>query len=451
MQKLNRDMRFQDLLILGLLFIGPAAAVGLFGVLDAKTDGATPLVYLVATIVMGFTAYSYAIMSSAIPKAGAVYAYASAGIHPKAGFLAGWVILLDYLFIPAVAYLFTGISLNSIFPNIPVWIWTIGAVLLTTGLNLAGVKKSSKAAMVVLIAEVLVLGIILVLGTYVLVTVGPNRPWLSPFTGLTHQIDWGVIFAGVSIAVLSYLGFDAIATFAEENGGKKQVIGKATVGCLIVAGLLFMLQTYIGALLSPYSAQYLQAHPQLQGKAYYDLINTQLGDWLGHSLALVKAVGAAFSAMVGQAAASRLIFSMARDKRLPTVFAKIGAKSGVPTVAIITAAVVNMALAVIAANQANGLDKLVSLVDIGALTGFIMLHLSVIGYFFVKQKQRNLSGIIKYLGVPLIGIAVLSPVLLHTDTLAKETAAVWLLVGLVILIVKRRDTTNQPEPASSVD
>ncbi|MGL4859207.1 MAG: APC family permease, partial [Enterobacteriaceae bacterium] len=334
MPQLHRSLCFRDLFILGLLFIGPAAAVNLFGVLDAASHGAVGMVYLVATGVMAFTALSYSHMSKAVPNAGAVYAYASAGLNSQAGFLVGWIILLDYLFIPAVAYLFTGISLNVIFPEVPVWIWTLAAVLLTTSLNLLGVKRSARITMAVLIIEVIILIMVLVAGVILLWQVGINRPLLSPFTGL-GIFSWGAIFNAVSIAVLSYLGFDAIATFAEENAGKKEWIGKATLTCLIVAGLLFILQTYIAALLSPMTPEYLAQNPAMQGKAYYVIVNERLGQWLGTSLALMKAVGAAFAAMVGQAASARLIFSMARDNRLPGSLSTISKNSGAPLYALL--------------------------------------------------------------------------------------------------------------------
>lgn len=442
MNQLSRSMRFRDLVIIGLLFIGPAAAVGLFGVLDATSNGAVGMVYIISTFVMGFTAWSYAQMSQAVPNAGAVYAYASAGINPQTGFLVGWVILLDYLFIPAVAYLFTGISLNSIFPDVPVWIWTLSAVIITTSLNLIGIKKSAKVTFAVLIIEVIILFLVLGVGAYVLLTTPIERDWLSPFTGI-GGFHWNDIFAAVSIAVLSYLGFDAIATFAEENAGKKELIGRATLACLIIAGLLFVIQTYIGALLSPYTVEYLQAHPEIQGKVYYDMVNQSLGEWLGWLLALMKAASAAFAAMVGQAAAGRLLFSMARDNRLPGLLAKIGEHSGVPKVALISAASVNMVLAVIAASQPNGLKHLVSFVDIGALTAFIMLHVSVIGYFIVKQKKTGAANIIKYAFIPVIGIIVLIPVLTHIQNLAKIVGVIWLAIGLIVLFVNK-EKAKQP-------
>lgn len=124
---LRRSISLGQLIFFGLVFMGPAA-VGNFGTLDAKSSGAVATVYIIATLVMAFTALSYMRMSRQIPRAGAVFAYAGAGIGPRAGYVSGWMILLDYLLIPSVAYMFTGIALNSLFPAIPIWlfvaVWT---------------------------------------------------------------------------------------------------------------------------------------------------------------------------------------------------------------------------------------------------------------------------------------------------------------------------------------
>ncbi|WP_294828690.1 APC family permease [uncultured Gilliamella sp.] len=435
MPQLTKSMRFRDLVILGLLFIGPAAPVGLFGVLDATSDGATALVYIVATLVMGFTAYSYARMANALPHAGSVYAYCSAGIHPHAGFLVGWLLLLDYLFIPAVAYLFSGISLNALMPDIPVWLWTGLAVIVTTALNLIGIKKSINITLVILILEVLILLAILTVGIWVLLTSDIERDWLRPFTG-GQLFTWEKLFTAVSIAVLSYLGFDAIATFSEENRGERNLVSQAILTCLFIAGVLFVIQIYVGSLLSPNSPEYLQTHTELQGKAFYNIVNQEISLWLGWALGLMKAIGASFAAMVGQAASSRLLFSMGRDKRLPAMFAKVGKQSGVPTIAILFAAIFNLGLAAIAAISPKGLPTLISFVDVGALTAFIMLHLSVIGYFKFKKQNINysISSFIFDICLPIIGILVLIPVLLHIDNQAKIVGIIWLTIGIVVLI-----------------
>lgn len=436
MQQLNKNMRFRDLVILGLLFIGPAAPVGLFGVLDVMTDGAVASVYFVATLMMTFTAYSNARMANVIPHAGSVYAYCSAGIHPHAGFLVGWLLLLDYMFIPAVAYLFTGIFLNALISSVPVWAWTFIAVVITTTLNFIGFKKSAKITFLFLAFEIIVLVIILFVGIWILVTNGIKRDWLQPFIG-GELFTWGNLFSAVSIAVLSFLGFDAIATFAEENGGKPSLVSKAILGCLILAGCLFIIQVYIGALLNPYSPEYLRDHNELQGKAFYNIVNQEMNPWLGWALGLMKAIGASFSAMVGQAAASRLLFSMGRDKRLPSILAKVGKESGVPIMAILFSATFNLCLAAFAANRAQGLATLVSFVDVGALATFIMLHVSVIGYFKLKKKNNIGASSILDIVIPVFGIVGLLPVLLHIDNDAKIVGLVWLIIGSIILFFNK--------------
>src|SRR6185295_789059 len=148
---LRRSLSRRDLIVYGLLFIGPLAPVGVFGVLDARTGGAVALVYALATIAMAFTAWSYAAMSAAIPHAGSVFAYVTAGVGRRAGFLAGWLAMLDYLLIPSVAYLFSGIALHALMPTIPAWTFTVAAFTVTTALNLSGVGVAARAGLVVVV------------------------------------------------------------------------------------------------------------------------------------------------------------------------------------------------------------------------------------------------------------------------------------------------------------
>ncbi|MGH3098178.1 MAG: APC family permease, partial [Streptosporangiales bacterium] len=242
----------------------------------------------------------------------------------------------------------------------------------------------------------------------------------------------------------SYLGFDAIATFAEESTGGTNLIGRATVTCLIIAGLLFAAQTYAGALLAPVSPDTLAAHPERQGEAYYQLVATQIAPWLSGFLAVAKAVGAAFSAMVGQAAASRVLLDMGRESRLPHVMAKVTARTRVPAVGLLVAAGVNVLIAVWAATQPSGLDTLVSIVDVGALCAFVLLHASVIGYFYVRRRtETRHQG--RHLITPLAGATILVAVLVLASHRAQIVGAAWLIVGLVIVAVQQRRRRGAPE------
>lgn len=437
---LRRNLSLRDLVVFGLLFIGPLAPVGVFGVLDARANGAVALVYVLATLAMACTAWSYAQMSRHVPHAGSVFAYATEGLGPTAGFIAGWMIMLDYLLIPAVAYLFSGIALHALVPSIPAWAFTIVAFAVTTLLNLMGVQSAARVGRAVLTAEIVVLAIFIISAIVVLARHGAVRPWLSPFVGApiagdSHALALSAVAGAISIAVLSFLGFDAIASFAEESAGDARQVGRAIILCLVVAGTVFIAQTYLAAVLSPIPPAELAADPARQGTAFYDIARLAIGAWLATVLALTKAIGPAFSAMTGQAAAARLLYGMAREGRLPASLAKVDATHGVPRTALATVALLTLACAIWAARRDDGLSLLVSIVDIGALTAFVLLHASVVGYFVVRRRAQATAW---HVALPVVGALVAGWVLVEATVLAQLIGVVWFGAGAVAFAVARK-------------
>ncbi|GGT40558.1 APC family permease [Streptomyces purpureus] len=431
-ESLRRTLGFRDLVVYGLLFIAPMAPVGVFGTLDAKSHGAVALVYLVATVAMAFTAFSYAQMVRVAPLAGSVFTYARKGLGEGPGFIAGWMAMLDYMLIPAVAYLFSGIAMEALVPGIDRWVWTGIAVVVTTLLNLWGVRAAARVGFAVLAMEIVVLLVFVVAAVVVLVRDGTRRDWWSPLGG-DMAFSLSAVLGAVSIAVLSYLGFDAIASFAEEVTGGSRKVARAVLFCLGLAGVLFMAQTYLVALLAPVSSAELAAEPAKQGSAFYDAVDVSVGGWLHDLVAVSKAIGAAFAALAGQAAAGRLLFAMARDRRLPHALARTDA--GVPRVALLCAAAVTMVAAVWAARQDDGMDHLVSVVDIGALTAFIMLHASVVGWFAIRRMEGPPHWL-RHVTLPLVGAAILIAVIVEASVSAQVVGVVWLGVGLVVLAMQ---------------
>ncbi|CAL9569166.1 APC family permease [Streptomyces sp. enrichment culture] len=442
--QLRRSLGFRDLVVYGLLFIAPMAPVGVFGTLDAKSHGAVALVYIVATIAMAFTAFSYAQMVRVVPQAGSVFAYARAGLGNGAGFVAGWMAMLDYVLIPAVAYLFSGIAMEALVPEVSRWVWTAIAVVATTLLNLWGVRTAARVGFLVLAMEIVVLLVFVATAIVVLAQDGAERDWLSPLSGDGTQGAFALsaVVGAVSVAVLSYLGFDAIATFAEEVTGGSAKVARALLFCLALAGVLFVAQTYLVALLEPVSSAQLAAEPERQGSAFYDAVDASVGTWLHDLVAVSKAIGAAFAALAGQAAAGRLLFAMGRDRRLPGVLSRTDA--GVPRVALLVSAVITMAAAVWAARRDDGLDHLVSVVDVGALTAFTLLHASVVGWFVLRRGGGAVSWW-RHLLVPVLGAAITIAVIVEASGTAQVVGAIWLAVGLVVLAVQwrgRRDSDH---------
>ncbi|MER6686562.1 APC family permease [Streptomyces olivaceoviridis] len=433
-QRLRRGLGFRDLVVYGLLFIAPMAPVGVFGTLDATSHGAVALVYVVATVAMAFTAFSYAQMVRVVPRAGSVFAYARAGLGKGAGFVAGWMAMLDYALIPAVAYLFSGIAMNALVPEVSRWVWTALAVVVTTLLNLWGVRAAARVGFLVLALEIVVLLVFVVSAVVVLARDGAQRGVLSPLSGDGTQGAFALsaVIGAVSVAVLSYLGFDAIATFAEEVTGGSEKVARALLCCLALAGVLFVAQTYLVALLEPATSARLARDPGAQGSAFYDAVDSAVGTWLHDLVAASKAIGAAFAALAGQAAAGRLLFAMGRDRRLPRALSRTD--GGVPRVALLCAAVVTLVAAGWAARRDDGLDKLVSVVDIGALSAFTLLHASVVGYFVVRLGRWSWW---RHVLVPVLGAAITVAVIAEAAGSAQVVGAVWLVIGLLVLAGQR--------------
>ncbi|MBV6701128.1 APC family permease [Kitasatospora aureofaciens] len=437
---LRRSLGVRDLMVYGLLFIAPMAPVGVFGVLDAKSHGAVAAVYLAATVAMGFTALSYAQMVRAVPQTGSVFAYARAGLGEGPGFIAGWMAMLDYLLIPAVAYLFSGIALHSLVPGVSRWVWTALAVVVTTALNLIGVRTAAVVGFAVLAMEIAVLAVFVVAAVVALVQDGARRGWDTPFTAV-GAFSLTAVISAVSVAVLSYLGFDAIATFVEEAVGASAAVARAVLWCLALAGVLFVAQTYLAALLEPMTPQQLAADPVAQGSAFYDTVESGVGHWLHVLVAAGKAIGAAFAALAGQAAAGRLVFAMGREGRLPRFLGSVDPASAVPRRALLVAAVITLAAAAWAANRDDGLDQLTSVVNVGALTAFALLHASVIGWYTVRHGSRDR---LRHVVVPVLGIAVIGAVVYEASTTAQIVGLLWLAVGLVVLGVQGSAGTGGP-------
>ena len=159
-------------------------------------------------------------------------------------------------------------------------------------------------------------------------------------------------------------------------------------------------------------------------------------------LALTKAVGPAFAAMTGQAAAARLLFGMARDGRLPGALARVDPRSGVPRAALVTTAALTLVVAVWAARRADGLDLLVSVVDVGALTAFTLLHASVAGFFLAKRLAPARPA---HYVLPVLGALVTIWVIVEASPLAQGVGVAWVLAGLAVVAIQRtRGRTESP-------
>jgi amino acid transporter len=426
-QELKRTLSLFDLLVYGLVFIVPVAPFAVFGIVFNASKGMVPLIYVVGLVAMLFTALSYRAMSHAFPIAGSVYTYAARSIGPSAGFIAGWAILLDYILIPTLTYIACAIALETVIPGVPKVVWVVLLLGFSTVINYLGIEATARVNVLMLVLQLIVLAILMGVAAVALThgVSGAHLSW-KPFYN-PGVISPALIFGALSLAVLSFLGFDAISTLSEESKGGALAIGRATILSLCLAAILFVGQTYLMSLFVLDRTSFPPG--DATNAAMYNIALTIGGKWIQ---LMVTVLGVLFSgiagAMTAQAATARLLYSMARDGKLPRVLAYVNPERKVPERAVFLVAVVTLVLGVLMLDQ---FEFLASLVSFGALVGFFMLHLSVMAYFLWHQKSRDLF---RHLLLPLIGLLVIGYVLINAQKNALICGGIWLAVGIVFLI-----------------
>jgi amino acid transporter len=453
-QELQRSLSFTDLLVYGLIFMVPIAPFGIFGGVFQVSGGMVALAYAVGLLAMAFTAMSYAQMARAFPMAGSVYTYAGRGIAAPVGFLAGWVILLDYVLVPALLYLIASAAMASFIPAIPIWGWLIVFVVLNTVVNYTGIQMTARITKLMLIGELIVLAIFMIVGVIALAQGKAQTGALTPLFD-SSTFSWSLIFGAVSVAVLSFLGFDGISMMAEESQVDSRKLGKSMVAALALAGLLFIAQTWVAALLTPNRADLL-AKGDPAGSAFYDMAEFAGGHWLSVLTAVATAIAWGFAnSLVAQAATSRLLFAMARDRQLPAFLAKIDPKRKVPVNATLLVAGISLVLGLYLDTRDDGITLISGLVNFGAMTAFLALHVSVVVHYVVRQRSRDWW---RHLIAPVIGFGILFAVVINANIAAQVLGAIWFGIGVVVLIVfyalRRRptlagmnDVPDAPDPS----
>jgi amino acid transporter len=369
-------------------------------------------------------------MTETVPSAGSVYGFARHALGPFTGFVAGWMILLDYLLIPSYVYVFMAVALGTLIPEVDraAWIVTLGAA--TLSINWFGVRVTSRVNLFSVVVQVAVMALLLVLALVALYHGKGNggltlRPLYAP--ELFHAQN---IFAATAICVMSFLGFDAISTLSEEvKSDDRRIVGRAIVGVLFLAAALLVVTSWIfGDLMSGFAIKDPAA-------AIYEVAEWGIGHWASVLTAWVMAtVVGVTNALPMQVGVARVMYAMGRDRQLPVVLARIHPKHGTPYVGMLATTVISVTVALVMRNQ---MDELVSIVNFGALTGFLLLHVSVIVKFWVKERSGQW---ISHLAVPVAGIIVVLAVLSGMSPLAMKIGLGWLAAGLVYgwVLTKRR-------------
>lgn len=429
-QELKRVLPLSSLIYYGLAYLVPLTIFTTYGLVTNMTHGMLSLTYLVATIAMTFTAFSYANMVKAYPMAGSAYSYVHRSINPHIGFLSGWIILIDYLLLPMLNYLVAALFLTAALPGIPSWVWILTFIAFVTVSNYFGIQVTARVnSALIWIQMIFLVALMIFIVKYILTGGGAGTlyDWSAFYNAVElnkPEMGWSVIFTGASILALSFLGFDAVSTISEEAINPEVNVGKAIIITCVGAGIVFILVTYFLQLAWP--TAWFDIKNVDTGA--YDLINKVAGSFMGYLFTAAYVVGCLASATASQASASRILYGMGRDNILPKqFFAYLHPQYKTPTYSIFLIALLSLSALVFS------LATAASLVNFGALLGFAMVNISVIAHYFVKNKKRSGIDILRYLIAPLCGAGICLLIWYNLDVHSKLLGFSWLAVGIIYL------------------
>jgi APA family basic amino acid/polyamine antiporter len=440
--KLRRNLGTFDVIVLG---IGAMVGAGIFVLTgQAAATEAGPsitLSFALAGVVCALAALCYAELASMVPVAGSAYTYSFATLGQLIAFIIGWDLVLEFTIgASAVAVGFAG-YLNALLDQVfgvtlpdaitappgdggSVNIFAIGIVLFVGLLLIRGIGMTAKATITFVAVTIAVLLIVLAVG----VTEVDTANW-DPY----FPFGFSGVAGGAALVFFAYIGFDIVATTAEEskNPGRSMPIG--IIGSLAIVTLLYMLVSGVLTGMAPFK--------DLGGDAPIADAFKDLGrDWIA-AIVYVGALAATLKTvmllMLGQ---SRVAFAMSRDRLLPERLGRTHAKYGTPHKITIITMVVVAAMAGFVP-----LSTLAELVNIGTLFAFMLVAAGVL-YLRSTDPDRERPFRTPFSPVlPVLAIAgcVYLAVTLPADTWIRFGA--WMVLGLIVYVVYARGSSRVGE------
>jgi amino acid transporter len=432
----------------------------------AYAGGSTPLAVLLATIAMLLVAASLGQLAKFLPSAGGLYTYTSHGLGRVVGFLTGWLLILGYVLIPPLVILvFAYVSQANLTASAgaPTWIWApiaAAALLLGWALTIRGVRISARAAVIMGAVEIL---IFVAFSVNLIVLAGSHNTLavFGPSVGNSNGL--GSVFVAMIYAVLAFIGFDGVASMAEEAEQPRRNIPRALIWSTLIMGIFWVLCYYAAVVYFGPSKVADPTHGFLAlngGDPWGGLAHTLWGGaWV---LILIAVLTSAFASSTNSAnAGTRIGYSLGRSGLFPRPLAHVHPKFRTPHVALTAQAVVTLAIML---GLGFGLG---SPITAFAFIGTIITILFVLVYgivcvacaaYFLTQRREAFNPLL-HLVLPVLGVLFMIPVLIASFGVdfgglgiapltgdprwAPLAAGLWLLLGAGLLIVIQRRSPDR--------
>ncbi|WP_181272650.1 APC family permease [Brevibacterium oceani] len=425
---LKRNLGLWSIVGLGLGYMTPTVVFDTFGIVSEQTDGAVPAAYLVALIVMVFTAFSYGKMVKIFPTAGSAYTYTRETMSPALGFLVGWTSLMDYLLLPMVNCLIIRLYMESMVPDAPPWVWVVVYTIVMTGIVLSSMRGTANLNGILLIFAIILVATFCVLAIGQL-NAGEGAGLIISADPFIHEgVHLGAVLTGATVVCFSFIGFDAVTMYTNE-AKHVSLMPKAIMLTVLAGGLIFLVAGYFAQLLFPDNSQFTIVDDPLP----------EIGMLTGGHVFQLFFVAAAFAAtaasgLASHASVSRMLLVMGRNGVLPRrAFGYINPKTHTPVFNIVLVGAVCLLA------MSFSLELISALINFGALIAFTFVNLTVIAHYAFRTRQVvDFKTTFSYVIMPAVG-AILTGVLwasLHSTALIG--GLVWLAIGIIYLAVMTR-------------
>jgi putrescine importer len=462
---LRRTLTLWDLILYGVIVIQPVAPMSVYGVLSDRGKGHVVTALLIAMVAMLFTGMSYGRMARAYPSAGSAFTYVAQEIHPSAGFITGWSMVMDYMLNPLICTVWCAGQAYLFAPGIPIWGWKIFFAAVFTWLNVRGIKTSARinagmaAGMGLVVVVIFVAAARFIFGhSHATDPSFFSRPFYDPQT-----FTYGGLFGCTSIAVLTYIGFDGISTLSEEAENPRRNIMLATVLTCVVIGVLSAVEVYVAQLVWPASRPFADvntAYPEIMRVLWPALhVGTRTIAPLFLLVGVTLLVANFGSGLGSQIGAARLLYGMGRSNALPkSFFGAVDEKHRIPKnnvlfvggVALLGAFALEAVagfkgyggwdhilsksalLAVLNGDKAYGLGA--EMLNFGALIAFMGVNAAAIVRYYIRSEKKSLWQLIP----PALGLLICLALWWNLGWPAKIVGSIWMIAGIAFGVWKTR-------------
>ena len=445
-----RDRPFSYRALFAVIYTTSVSSVYFaLGVVAHHANGLTPVVFLIAGLFFGLAMMTYAEGASLHPERGGSAVFARYAFNELVSFVAGWAIFLDYTILIAVTALTVPAYLAAFWGPIGRGALEIAVALAVIALvavdNLTGVSaRRIRTRLLITIGDLILQALIIVLG-FALVFDPHN---LTASIHLGTAPSWSDLAFALPIAVIAFTGVEAAASIAGEvTATRKQV--KLLVG----PGSAVIVLIYVGISLVGVGA--LPVHDGVTALGTTHINAPVLGvaeafhpKWLSDVLEYAVAIGGALGLFAAAGAAmlgvSRVGYSLATNRQIPSAIGRLHGRWGTPYVIIAAAAAAAAGLVL-----PTNLEFLVGIYAFGALLAFTIAHVSVIALRFREPDRErpyrmpvsiSVSGgsvpVPAVVGAVASGIGWVALLIFHTG--ARYVGLAWLLSGLLLYVGYRK-------------